>query len=721
FSLNIILLANTKKTAGSTEASVLMQSTPSSDQTDRVRLNGRVVDSAGRPVPGVTITAFDDNKGEIYAARTDTDGYYSFVDLPPGVYTLATQKAGFSDEGVPSAKVCSAPEPPSIRNITLAKAQSGEQTLPSSQINNAQNASPLISPFNTGRAGTFDELQITALPIGDASDMRSFDDLAFLVPGVAPPAYTPGVRGPGVGFGIGTPGKFSVNGMRARSNNFSMDGSDNNDPDVGVRRQGFAVLVPQSLESINEFQIVTLLWDAELGRNSGAQVNAVSKYGGNEYRGQVYGFITDSRLSARNFFDYNEGVSGGKEPLTRTQTGLVVGGPFVRNRSHFFASFEHLNINASTEEHFATPTAGERDFRVFLNSVLGKRPDQFGVLKPLPEFNSNVFFLTDQPATPLGSVLLSFYPNPNNPGGPYGANNYTQILPAGGNGDVASLKVTHQFTPSAYLNARYNFTNDDRDLATVNRAINSALGSHARTRNLSLIFDSDIGHSVFFQTRFSYGHTHLNFSELPGSPLVFGRFENFGVGIASGAVTVPGGTGPIGELRVEPFSPVGIDSINFPQERTNNTFQLAETVSLRLRGHQIKWGGDIHRLQFNSRQDRLYRPRVAMSGSTLVVGTLDQSGPFDPFTFKPGTGNNTFFLPGVQLASLGLASSAVQTIVPGLPNSIIGLRFTEFSLFVNDNWQVNEKFTMNYGLRYEYKTVPRESNSRIEDALRLKG
>ena len=99
--------------------------------------------------------------------------------------------------------------------------------------------------------------------------MRSVDEFALLAPGVAPPPYTPGVRGPGVGFGIGTAGQFSVNGMRARSNNFSVDGSDNNDADVGVRRQGFVALVPQSLESIRAFEISTLLWDAELGHNFG--------------------------------------------------------------------------------------------------------------------------------------------------------------------------------------------------------------------------------------------------------------------------------------------------------------------------------------------------------------------------------------------------------------------------------------------------------------------
>ena len=160
--------------------------------------------------------------------------------------------------------------------------------------------------------------------------MRSVDEFALLVPGVAPPPYTPGVRGPGVGFGIGTAGQFSVNGMRARSNNFSVDGSDNNDPDVGVRRQGFVALVPQPIESVKEVSISTLLWDTELGRNFGSQANAVTKYGGNKYHGQFYARFTDSRLNARNFFDTN-----GKAPFTRTEAGVTYSGPIIHNRTQF--------------------------------------------------------------------------------------------------------------------------------------------------------------------------------------------------------------------------------------------------------------------------------------------------------------------------------------------------------------------------------------------------
>src|SRR5262249_16166897 len=356
----------------------------------------------------------------------------------------------------------------------------------------------------------------------------------------SPPPYTPGVRGPGVGFGIGTAGEFSVNGMRARSNNFTVDGSDNNDPDVGVRRQGFVARVPQSIESINEFEISTSLWDTELGRNFGSQVNAVSKDGGNQYHGQAYGFFTDSRLNARNFFDYTDGPSHKKDPFTRSQQGFVIGGPLGGSHTQFFGSFEHLAIHNSSEQHFATPSQSERRF-LWL--------PRFAVLKPFAAAPINEFFNTDLGATPLGANMLSFYPLPNNPGGPYGINTLTEVLPADGRGDVFSLKIGHQFGQKSTLSARYNFTDDNRVLPAINRAINSTTKASTRTQDLSLILDSQLGSRFFNNARFSYGRTRLGFSEFSNSPLLFSAVSTALVGVPGGGQeSVTSRTSSIGEV-----------------------------------------------------------------------------------------------------------------------------------------------------------------------------
>src|SRR6185436_18941783 len=131
----------------------------------------------------------------------------------------------------------------------------------------------LVSLRDWALRSNFDSLIVPALPLRGG---RTFDQLALFAPGVARAPFSAG-EGPAVGIGVGSIGQFSVNGLRSRSNNFTVDGSDNNDEDIGVRRQGFVALVPQSTESVQEFQVMTAGFPAEFGRNSGAMVNAVSR------------------------------------------------------------------------------------------------------------------------------------------------------------------------------------------------------------------------------------------------------------------------------------------------------------------------------------------------------------------------------------------------------------------------------------------------------------
>lgn len=689
----------------------------------RPTLRGQAFDGAGRTLAGVEIVVTDQYSSVSRAALTGQDGGYEIDDLPVGAYFIAASWNGERVRGGPIALDREEVMAPLIRFSNAAREESQSQQAQNQTATSPREASEgekvalLAHAVDATRSANFTERQISSLPLGGASYMRSFDELALLVAGVAPPPYTPGARGPGVGFGVGTAGQFSVNGLRARSNNFSVDGSDNNDADVGVRRQGFVALVPQSVESVSALSVATLLWDAELGRNAGGQVNAVSKYGVNQFHGQAYGFFNDSRLNARNFFNYRGGASGGEEPFTRTQFGGAVGGPVIKDRTHFFASFEREKVNVTIEQHFATPTDSERRF-VDLSQLGFANPDLFSA------------FVLGTPQTfdkksPLGDNILSLYPSPNFVNGPYGANTYTQSLPASGDGAIASFRLTQRFTDNHWLNARYNFGGDERQLPSVNRAINSAIEAETRSQNLSLVFDSALSDTRFNQARFSFGRTRLDFQERPGSPFIF-RSDKPG---AVNQQPVPSTTGPIGELHIVPYSPVGAGVFYFPQSRASNTFQYADTFTWMLDKHAIKFGGNFRRYHLNSLLDRLYRPQVVYAGGLAQVGQAisDPSGasckqpPGAAFCFDPDPNRKAVTITGAQLASLGAASAVLQTITPGAPDSSVGLRFNEYHFFVNDNWRVRPGFTIDYGLRYEYGSPPHSVDERIERALRLEG
>ena len=117
--------------------------------------------------------------------------------------------------------------------------------------------------------------------------------------------------------------------------------------------------------------------------------------------------------------------------------------------------------------------------------------------------------------------------------------------------------------------------------------------------------------------RFSFGRTRLKFPEYPTAPFVFSGTLRDTLETELGPQRVTSTTGPIGELIIEPFSPVGVNATFFPQGRVNNTFQFADSLSLQWGGHSFKFGGDLRRIQLNNFQDRLYRPLIVFSNGIV--------------------------------------------------------------------------------------------------------
>jgi hypothetical protein len=606
---------------------------------------------------------------------------------------------------------------------------------------------------------------VSLLPL---SNVRSFDDLALLSAGVAPPPQVKGVAGPGIGAGIGTAGQFSVNGQRARSNNFTVDGSDNNDEDVGVRRQGFVALVPQSVESIKEIQIVTHLWDAEQGRSVGSQVNAVSKSGTNFLHGQLYDFFNHSALNARNFFDYsgenapptrltalsidrfNNGQpvnsrvtpvridgqdvflpnpSQGKDPYQRNQGGAALGFPIIRNKTFFFGSFERQDIKARQETHFAVPTITQRGFLGF-GATGFATSDRSG--------RRQSFSATST----AGDSVFSLFPFPNNPVGPYGENTFTQVLPADAHATIYSIKIDHNFRLfgpeiTHVFSARYNFTNDERQIPEVGGAIFSGVVPKVRTQDLSLFLNSQLSPTRANQLRLSYGRTALSFNESRDPYLVSSKLlpnEKFLLNAPQvGNFATPDFPMPfvdyrrspgevtedhlatVGQVVVQPFSPVGLDVYLFPQARANNTIQLADTYSYFRATHSYKFGFDNRRTQLNSFLNRNYRPQVVFGGSPDLTSLFNNAPIQNISQFGPTPG----FFSGADLASLGIPTGIFQSLAIGAPDSTIGLRFWQFNFFMNDNWRARRGLTLDYGLRYEVNTAPHEVNNRIEKTFGL--
>jgi hypothetical protein len=215
---------------------------------------GIVSDSqSGVALKGAVVEIVNEQTGLIHSLTTDFRGRFYQGLLIPGVYRVRVSMPGYQTREVLqrlkityTGEVVPVPVAldPLPATVTPTATPSPSVTL---GVEDTEVRSSIVRSDGR-RGGSFNEEEVSTLPLGATTRIRTFDELALLLPGVAPPPQTLGsVAGPGVGPGVGSAGQFAVNGLRSRANNFTVDGSDNNDEDIGVRRQGFVALIPQPI------------------------------------------------------------------------------------------------------------------------------------------------------------------------------------------------------------------------------------------------------------------------------------------------------------------------------------------------------------------------------------------------------------------------------------------------------------------------------------------
>ncbi|MFN2511842.1 MAG: carboxypeptidase regulatory-like domain-containing protein [Pyrinomonadaceae bacterium] len=714
----------------------------------------------GAALRGATVEIINQQTGLTFTLQTDFRGSFFRGLLLPGIYIVRVSMPRYlTKEVLQRLRITYTgevvPIPVALDRAPVGVTPSASPTPAAVLSVEDTDIRATIGTVDGRRSGSFTEEEVVTLPVSGTTITRTFDELALLLPGVAPPPQTLGtVAGPGVGAGVGSAGQFAVNGLRSRGNNFTVDGSDNNDEDIGVRRQGFVALVPQPLESIQEYQFITVSAPAQFGRNIGAQVNAVSKSGGSETHGTVYGFFNSSQLNSRNFFDTANGnaslplrtagkqavlldgqplmvrnESGGEDSFTLGQGGLAFGGPLAPGRMFYFVSAEGQLLNAAKEESFAVPTVEQRG--VFGTGATGLFRDPFtGVPTSATPTSTN------------GSAIFSLFPFPNNSEGVYGPNTFTQVLPASGQGKVLSGKVDGNFKVGERqqsVTARYNFTDDWRNIPATGGALFSTLRPRVRTQNFSFFVNSEVSapnspSPVFNQVRLSYGRTRLKFEEVRertfqifsntvrDTPFLLNapRLLNLTLPDSSGVSnsgpvlygtlpmnTVEGEVGPLGQVIVAGFSPIGVDVYNFPQRRVNNTYQFADQLTFRLGGHGLTFGTDNRRTELNSDLPRNSRPLVTFNGAPRLIF---ESG---ALRLPTATDLNPVIRPE-DLAALGAASNFFLTLNTAGGDANINLRFYQLNFFAQDDWRVRRNLSLSFGLRYEYNTPVREVNQLVE-------
>jgi Carboxypeptidase regulatory-like domain/TonB dependent receptor len=649
-------------------------------QANAADLAGKVVDPNGASVPGATVIAKNQATGISRTVTTDSEGEYQIIALPPGNYEVTAEAKTFKKVRI-SPVTLTVGQSASLQIKLEVGAATGEVIVTGDDVE-------LLETTKTSVSTTIDQARIQSLPINE----RSATGFALTISTVGRDNGRPIGPAPTSGLNIG--------GQRGRSTLVQVDGSDFTDNSVNAARSTV------SQEAVQEYQVATNSYTAEFGRATGGVVNVVTKRGGNDFRGNIFGYLRDKSIQSRNPFAPED-----KPAYTRGQYGVTFGGRIIKDKTFFFTAFER---NQRNESGFFTTNVAQGLTSSVTLPITGLGNVTFNRINSQQAAYANALVATGSPAAinaavqylylassggntaltginplispggaiPAGSIIgsrffLSGAPVPsgtrNAAGEPIAFRpllDLQKVFPIRGRSNFFSLRGDHSFNDNNQLSLRFGYNPSFLSGIQV-ESQNQSLGQNdfSRTGITDLkdysfggTFNSVIG-NVINEAKFSYGQRNVTFKSQNGDATSFNI----------------SGTAFIGR---ELFSPV---------RRTEKRFQIADNVTLVKGSHTVKFGGDVNFITIPDATFELNFAGLYNFGefaATNLGAFPSLSATVTPPSFTP-----------VQSYGLGLPSIFIQ----GFGNPVSRLKNKPVAFFVQDSWKVAKNLTLNYGLRYDFE------------------
>lgn len=597
-------------------------------QSFRGSIRGTITDPQGLPIPGAKIVAKNLATGEVRESFTSDEGAYVLAELPGGFYEVRAEKALF------------------LRIARRAKVAAGAETqvdidLPvSGDLFTVEAAAPpeIIDTTNATLQQVVDRQLVSELPLNG----RDFGKLVALSPGVT--VEGSGVAGTEKGFG-----QFNINGNRDRSNNYMLDGTDNNDPffnnsalnQVGITGAP-ATLLP--LDSIEEFNLQSQ-FNAEYGRNSGSAVNIITRSGTNTLHGSLYEYNRNSYFDARNYFNT---LGTPQSRFNNNNFGGSLGGPVIRDKTFLFVAYEGQRERVGSDFDLSVPT--QQDIATARTEALATDP----TLKTAPL-----------------DKILSFFPVST-----------TRTLPFSvrdkNDGDNFIVKVDHRFSERLILTGRYAFGQSDQifPLGSLSDGGGSRLPafeqvSPTRVQVLSTSLLYTLSPTKLNELRFGYSRFRTSFTSADAAT------------VTPGSLGLDFGTGHSGLPEIDfngLLENLGATGFSVPRGRLSETFQVLDNFTWTRGRHTFKFGGEVHRYDVQSFNDNLERGLIAVNAPSIDPDPVIDS------------------LIGFYLGDFS-AFSATAAVTGNTQ------RFTfnnNLSFFAQDEIRLRPNLTLTAGLRWEY-------------------
>jgi hypothetical protein len=666
-------------------AFLMLGASSSFAQIDAGAVLGTVSDSSGGRVSGATVTLTNEGTNASVSATTGDDGGYKFTPVKIGTYKVTVTIQGFQTT-TQHGLVVNVGEN-LVADFTL-KPGSVSETV------EVTTTAPVLQSQDASVGQVIDSKNVNDLPLNG----RNFTFLAQLAAGVnTPQADT---------RGNAATGAFAANGLRPAQNNYLLDGIDNNSDTVDfLNGTNFVVLPP--VDAVAEFKVQTSGFSAEYGRSGAAVLNATIKSGSNEFHGAVWEFLRNDKFDAADWFENAQGIKKGA--YRQNQFGVSGGGPVIKNKIFFFGDYEGLRRRQGTVLNGTVPTLAERnsgftDFSDLLGNVGSTRTDALGrtfeggtIFDPATTRAVGSNFVRDPfpgnilPAgrlDPNAIALLNLFPLPTSGGV---TQNFASSPKLKEDRNAFDARMDINFSQNNQLFFRFSYVDDPQLIPAIfggvadgggfqqgNQTANaqqSALG-YTHTFSPTLINEVRAGLNYLHTTRVSPLSNDL--TDIPGS------FGILGIPQDSENGGLPAfGFGGLQTLGSNAF---------LPSDEVSSTFQLTDNLTKIYGKHTFKMGFEWQHVKFSTLQPPWSRGQFNFDGV---------------YTDIPGQNNST--TGAAQMLLVPQASTVGGIDYVGGPNSVFvsNISLTDngknyYGTYVNDDWKVSNKLTLNLGVRWDY-------------------
>lgn len=649
------------------------------------QVRGVIKDASGALVTQGTITITNDGTGISTTAHTDDHGMYVLTGLRPASYTIKAEAPGF--RAIEQKNVVLQVDQQTTIDFTLH---------PLGVITTVEvtEAAPLLDTESAAIGTDVTNQYVRDIPLYS----RSMFGLVFLAGGVTE------TTGSGVNDNYPSGTNFVSNGQRNATAQVTLDGSPISAPEQGEGGNSNVYYQP-SVEIVQEFKVQNNSFSAEFGNNGGTIVNMVLKQGSNAFHGSGWWYGQRSNFDARDFFN-----TGDKPDHVRDQYGFSLGGPIKKNKTFFFVDFERVRQQDPINLEGIVPTDLERkgDFSQSpANLVDPTNPDtaQAGIYDPCAgnqksttpcahaqfSYNGVANVIPPTSIDPIGQAILNLYPHANIPGAAYPDPNWRQVIVSSDPGWQFDIKVDHQISANHRIGARYSRHHDIFTAPTIIGNGDQGDGFIGTTvpQNGGVEYNWAIKPTLLWTSRFSVDRVNapVQANNYP-SLSQLGLSPDLG---ANGLTRIP--AIQVDDPFLSLFTQCCVDT-----HFAHTLYSYSSALQWVKGRHSIKFGGE-QRVFFNN----FWQP-------DNPTGIFNFSR--DVTTSQPNNGlGDDDHRQGNPFATIltGYAHDASLHLVPAVAD-----KSKETAFYVQDDWKVTPRLTLNIGLRYEWSTPYSERYNRLQ-------